>query len=183
MSKKRINSITMVTTAAMMTAISVVIGIFCKNYLNFAMGLFRITFENMPIIMTGIIYGPIVGGIVGAASDLVSYLFSAQVYPPNLVVTFGAMLIGVVSGIVSRFIVRKKGTFQIIVSGFAAHVVGSMLIKTIGLYQFYGMLVLWRIPLYLLIAPIEILVICVLLKRRSFSRLIGYNMEEQNELR
>ena len=178
MSKKRINSITMVTTAAMMTAISVVIGIFCKSYLNFAMGLVRITFENLPIIMAGIIYGPIVGGIVGAASDLVSYLFSAQVYPPNLIVTLGAMSVGVVSGIVAKLIVKRKGTLQIITSGFCAHVIGSMLIKTIGLYQFYGMLVLWRIPLYLVIAPIEILVICVLLKRRSFARLIGYSGEE-----
>ena len=183
MSKKRINSITMVTTAAMMTAISVVIGIFCKTYLNFGMGLFRVTFENLPIIMTGIIYGPIVGGLVGAASDLVSYLFSAQVYPPNLIVTFGAMSVGIVSGLVAKIIVRKKGTMQIITSGACAHIIGSMIIKPIGLYQLYGMLVLWRIPLYFVIAPVEIFVICILLKRRSFSRLIGYSMEEQDELR
>ena len=183
MSKKRINSITMVTTAAMMTAISAVIGIFCKTSLNFALGLVRVTFENLPIIMTGIIYGPIIGGIVGAASDLVSYLFSAQVYPPNLIVTLGAMSIGVISGVVSKFIVRRKGNFQIIVSGAIAHAIGSMIIKSIGLYQFYGALVLWRIPLYLVIAPIEIFVICILLKRRSFARLIGYFSEDKNELR
>ena len=167
----------------MMTAISVVIGIFCKTYLNFAMGLFRVTFENLPIIMTGIIYGPIVGGIVGAASDLVSYLFSAQVYPPNLIVTLGAMTVGIVSGICSKLIVRKKGNTQIIISGLCAHILGSMIIKPIGLYQFYGMLVLWRIPLYLVIAPIEIFIICILLKRRSLARLLGYSGDEQNELR
>ena len=178
MSEKRTKRITMVTTAAMMTAISVVIGIFCKSYLNFALGLFRITFENLPIIISGIIFGPIVGGIVGVAADLVSYLFSAQVYPPNLVVTFGAMMIGVISGLVSRFIVRKKGTKQIVFSGLIAHVIGSMIIKSIGLYQFYGILVLWRIPLYLLIAPIEIIIICLLLKRKTFARLIGYYVEE-----
>ena len=183
MSNKRKNSITMVTTAAMMTAISVVIGIFCKTYLNFGMGLFRVTFENLPIIITGIIYGPIVGAIVGAASDLVSYLFSAQAYPPNLIVTLGAMTVGIVAGTVSKFIVRKKGNSQIIISGAFAHIVGSMIIKPIGLYQFYGILVLWRIPLYLIIAPIEIFVICVLLKRRSFARLIGYFSEDKNELR
>ena len=147
------------------------------------MGLVRVTFENLPIIMTGIIYGPIIGGIVGAASDLVSYLFSAQVYPPNLIVTLGAMSIGIISGVVSKFIVRRKGNFQIIVSGAIAHAIGSMIIKSIGLYQFYGALVLWRIPLYLVIAPIEIFVICILLKRRSFARLIGYFSEDKNELR
>ena len=108
----------------------------------------------MPIILTGVIYGPIVGGIVGATSDLISYLFSAQSYPPNLIVTLGAMMIGVISGLTSKCIIRKKGVIQIILSGAFAHVIGSMIIKPIGLYQFYGMLVIWRIPLYLVIAPL-----------------------------
>ena len=70
------------TLAAMLTAMSVVIGIFCKNFLNFGGGLFRITFENLPIILSGILFGPAVGGAVGIASDLVSYLLSSQIYPP-----------------------------------------------------------------------------------------------------
>ena len=89
------------TVAAMLTAISIVIGIFCKNFMNFGGGLFRVTFENLPIIIAGIAYGPLVGGVVGVASDLVSYLLSSQTYPPNLIVTLGAFLIGASSGIVS----------------------------------------------------------------------------------
>ena len=166
----------------MMTALSVIIGIFCKNYLNFSMGLFRITFENLPIILTGILYGPLVGGLVGVASDLISYLFSAQVYPPNLIVTLGAASSGIVAGLVSRFVIKKKGTAQIVLSGALAHVIASMLIKTVGLYQFYGILVLWRIPLYMLIAPLEILIICLLLRRKSFARIVGYVGDEDHEL-
>ena len=166
----------------MMTAISVVVGIFCKNYLNFGLGLFRITFENLPIIMTGIIFGPIAGGVVGVASDLISYLFSAQAYPPNLIVTLGAAMSGIISGLSSRLIVRKKGSAQIIVSGTLAHVIASMIIKPIGLYQFYGIMVLWRIPLYFIIAPIEITIICFLLKRKSFARAIGYIGDNSHEL-
>ncbi|MBQ9085603.1 MAG: folate family ECF transporter S component [Clostridia bacterium] len=162
------------TTAAMLTAMSVVIGIFCKSVLNFGNGLFRVTFENLPIILSGILYGPWVGGLVGAASDLVSYLLSAQSYPPNLIVTAGAAAVGILSGVGARSLVRRKGTAQIIVSGAIAHLVGSMIIKPIGLYQFYGMLVLWRIPLYCLIAPLEILVLCLLLSRPSFRRLTNY---------
>lgn len=181
MSKKEVGRhVTLLTTAAMMTALSVVIGIFCKTFLNFGMGLFRVTFENLPIIMSGVLFGPVVGGVVGIASDLVSYLLSAQVYPPNLVVTLGAAMVGVSSGVVSRFVIKKKGNAQIILSGALAHIVGSMIIKPIGLYQFYGMLVLWRIPMYLAIAPVEILVICLLLGRKSFARLVGY--EVKNEL-
>jgi ECF transporter S component (folate family) len=160
------------TVAAMLVSISVVIGFFCKTYLNFVGGLFRVTFENLPIIMSGVLFGPIVGGFVGAASDLVSYLLSPQTYPPNLVVTFGAAMVGVMSGIMAKYVVKRRGMVQIIISGAAAHIVGSMVIKTIGLYQFYGILVLWRIPLYTIIATLEIIVICLVFSRQSFRRLI-----------
>ena len=160
------------TLAAMLTAMSVVIGIFCKNFLNFGGGLFRVTFENLPVILSGILFGPIWGAAVGVAGDLVSYFLSAQVYPPNLIVTFGAMCVGLLSGLASRFIVKKRGYAQIIFAGSLAHLVGSMIIKPIGLFQFYGWLVLWRIPLYLVIAPLEITLLCLLYRNSSFRRLI-----------
>ena len=90
------------TLAAMLVAMSVLIGIFCKNFLNFGGGLFRITFENLPIILSGILYGPIVGCLVGVCSDFVSYIFSSQIFPPNLIVTVGAGAVGVVSGTVAK---------------------------------------------------------------------------------
>ncbi|MBO5204254.1 MAG: folate family ECF transporter S component [Clostridia bacterium] len=167
-------SVKAMTLAAMLVAMSVVIGIFCKNFLNFCGGLFRITFENLPIIMSGVLFGPVVGGLVGVCSDLVSYLLSNQIYPPNLIVTAGACAVGVVSGLVSRFVIRKKGIAQLILSAACAHAVGSMIIKTVGLYQFYGILVLWRIPLYIVIASLEILVLCWLFSRNTFKRLTDY---------
>ena len=168
------DSVKMLTLAAMLTAMSVVIGILCKTFLNFGNGLFRITFENLPIIMSGIIFGPVVGALVGAASDLSSYLLSPQILTPNPIVTLGAALIGAVSGIIAKYVVKKKGITQVILSGGVAHVIGSMIVKSIGLYQYYQMGVLLRIPLYLIIAPIEILVLCLLFKNATFRRLINY---------
>lgn len=159
------------TLAAMLIAMSVVIGIFCKSVLNFGGGLFRITFENFPIIISGILFGPIVGGAVGLGSDLISYLLSGQAYPPNIIVSVGATLVGVISGTVSKFVVKKRGTAQVILSGGLAHLIGSMIVKPIGLFAFYQWAVLWRIPLYLVIAPLEILIICLLFKNATFNRL------------
>ena len=178
--KKRLRgSVRRLTVAAMLTAISVVIGIFCKNFLNFGGGLFRVTFENLPIILSGILFGPVTGGLVGAASDLISYMLSSQIYPPNLIVTAGAVAVGVISGLMSRFAVKERGSLQIILSGAAAHIVGSMIIKPIGLYQFYGVLVLWRIPLYLVIAPLEILLLCHMFRRGSFKRLFRDSFKDK----
>ena len=171
-------NIDVLVVSAMLTAISVVIGIFCKTVLNFDGGLFRITFENLPIILAGILYGPIVGALVGLSSDLISYFFSSQIYPPNLIVTLGAIMVGAFAGIVARYLVPKRGKAQIIASGAIAHIIGSMIIKPLGLFQFYGILVLWRIPLYLVIAPIEILLLCIILNRKSFARIVGYVVDE-----
>ena len=181
---RRKSSVKRLTTTAMLVSISVVIGYFCKTYLNFGEGLFRLTFENLPIIMSGIIMGPVTGGIVGFLSDMVSYFLSPQTYPPNLIVTLGATVVGVLSGVVPKFVIKKRGRLQIIASGALAHIVGSMIIKPIGLFQFYQWLVLVRIPLYLIIAPIEIFLICVLLNRRSFAKVVGYvdNMKKKDAL-
>ena len=122
MSKKE--SIRKLTTTAMLIALSVIIGMFCKTFLNFGAGLFRVTFENIPILMAGIIMGPITGGVVGLSSDLLSYLLSPQTYPPNLIVTLGATMVGVVAGLVSKFLVKRRGSVQIIASGALAHIVG-----------------------------------------------------------
>lgn len=156
----------------MLTAMSVVIGIFCKNFLSFGGGLFRITFENLPIILSGILMGPTVGVGVGIASDFISYLLSAQIYPPNIIVTLGAGAVGLSSGIMSKYVIKKRGYLQIILSGAVAHVLGSMIIKPIGLFVFYSWAVVWRIPLYLIIAPLEIVVICLLYRNASFRRLL-----------
>ncbi len=171
MSKARIR-MKALTCAAMFVAMNVIIGIFCKTFMNFGLGLFRVTFENLPIILSGILLGPVVGGIVGAVGDIISYLLSSQVYPPNLIVTFGAMAVGVVSGIVSNYIVKRDGVKRIVITSLSAHLVGSVIIKSIGLYTFYGMLVLWRIPLYFVIASLETLLICILHKNPNFKKTV-----------
>lgn len=165
-------SIKIMTMSAMLIAISVVIGIFCKTLLNFGGGLFRITFENLPIIMSGIMFGPIIGGLVGAATDIISYLLSPQIYAINLTVTLGAAVVGIVSGFFAKYVFKKKGYARLIFPSIFAHIVGSMIIKPIGLYQFYGAAVLWRIPLYFVIAPLEILVLCLVYKHNSMKKLI-----------
>ena len=61
---------------------------------------------------------------------------------------------------------------QIIVCTAASHVIGSMIIKSIGLFQFYGWGILIRVPVYLVIAALEILVMCLLFKNSIFAGLI-----------
>ena len=178
-------SLKTMTMAAMLTAMSVVIGIFCKNFLNFGAGpyagLFRVTFENLPILATGLMFGPIVGGMAGLSADLISYLLSQQVYPINPLVTLGAMAIGLISGLVSHYLIKRPGKLRIVLSCALAHLVGSMIIKPLGLYQFYGVAVLWRIPLYLAIAPAEIFILCLLYRNKMVRTFIDRHTGGKHE--
>ncbi len=159
------------TLAAMLTAMSIVIGIFCKNFMNFGEGLFRVSFENFPIILSGIIFGPVIGGLVGAVADMLSYMLSTQSFVISPIVTLGAALVGVVSGWVSHYALKRKGTARIVVSAALAHIVGSLLVKSAGLFAYYGWAVLYRIPTYIIIATIEIVLICLMYKNKNFRRL------------
>jgi ECF transporter S component (folate family) len=175
-------SVRVLTMSAMLVATSVIIGIFCKTFLNFGMGLFRVTFENLPILAAGLMFGPVVGGLAGAATDIISYLLSPQVFPINPIVTLGAALIGAVAGLISRYIIKRPGRVRIIAACLPAHLVGSMVVKSVGLFQFYGWAILWRVPLYFVIAAIEITLLCLMYKNSKIRSLMD-NFGGKHELR
>ncbi len=170
--KKGLSNVKVLTTSAMLTALSIVIGIFCKTFLNFGTGLFRITFENFPIILSGIMFGPWIGAVVGAATDVISFVLSTQTFAISPIVTLGAALVGLVSGAVFH-----KGsnvsTKRIVFSVFLAHLVGSVIVKSVGLFVYYGFLVIWRLPLYAIIATLEAIVISVMLKNKNFHHFLN----------
>ena len=179
--KKRtgIKSVYVLVYAAMLAAISVVIGIFCKNFLNFGNGLFRITLENFPIILSGLAFGPVVGALVGAVADIISFMLSTQTLAISPVVTLGAAAVGAVSGLVSHYLVKREGNARVILSVLAAHLVGSVLIKSVGLFAYYEWLVLWRIPTYAVIAALECGLLCYLCKRPVFAQILKFGRYEQ----
>ena len=166
-----LKNIRALTLAAMLTALSVVIGIFCKNFLNFGNGLFRITFENFPIILSGILLGPAVGAAVGAVSDILSFFLSTQSFVISPLVTLGAALVGLVSGLAFRWTEKRSAVVRTVFAVFCAHLVGSLLVKSIGVYPYYGWLVLWRLPTYAVIATLETLLLCILQKHRAFDKI------------
>ena len=167
------NSVKKLTFAAMLAAISVVVGIFCKTYLNFGNGLARLSFETLPVIMSGIAFGPVIGGLVGFTSDFVSYCLSVQAFAISPVISVAATLIGVIPGILVKYVFKKRSRAAIIISGAAAHLLGSVMIKTAGLFVYYGWAVLLRIPIYIAIAALEIIALCIIFKNTAIARMIN----------
>lgn len=125
------------TISAMLTTMSVVIGILCKNFLTFNI-YYRITFENLPVIFSGILFGPFVGAAVAVCADIISCLCSANPVI-NPIISLGAFCVGFLSGYVSHRISYRSESLRIGVSVAAAHLIGQVIIKSIGKILWYAM--------------------------------------------
>ncbi len=133
--KKRLTT-TAVTTAAMLAAMSTVLGIVCKNFFTVDI-YYRFTVENMPVILSGLLFGPVVGAMVGVCADLVSCLCSANP-AVNPLISLGAAMVGAMAGL-APYIIKKKGALQTGLAVLLAHLVGQVTIKSIAKIAFMGM--------------------------------------------
>ena len=158
--------------SALFCALSIVLG----KYLAFNItDSIRLSFENLPILMAGMFFGPVVGGVVGLAADLLGCM--AVGYTPIPLVAVGGTLIGVVSGIVAWYVYPRKseglGSWGVYLPVYVAHVVGSILVKSVGLSLYNGIplpiTMGWRTLTYLVIAFAEGGLIMLLMKNKLFA--------------
>lgn len=156
---------------AFLVAVSIVMG----KYLKIPVGeVLRFSFENLPVIMGGIIFGPLAGAAIGVVADLVGCIMVG--YAINPILTVGAAAIGLVSGGVNILMRRAEKipfSLRILASSVLAHVVGSVLIKTFGLSAFYDLplweLMLWRLLNYFIVAAAEFFILYYVLKNKTIA--------------
>lgn len=125
------------TISAMLTAMSVVIGILCKNFLTWNI-YYRFTLENLPVFFAGIAFGPFAGAAVGLCADIISCLCSANP-AVNPIISVGALAVGFLGGFVSHHISFKSDDLRIALSVAAGHLIGQVGIKSVGKIVMYGM--------------------------------------------
>lgn len=130
-------NVKVLTLAAMLTTMSVVIGILCKNFLTFNV-YYRITFENLPVIFAGVLFGPFVGAAVGVCADMISCLCSANPVV-NPIISVGALAVGFLSGYVAHHFTFPNENARLALSVAAAHLIGQVAIKSVGKMLWYAM--------------------------------------------
>ncbi|HOR22689.1 MAG TPA: folate family ECF transporter S component, partial [Ruminococcus sp.] len=96
----------------------------------------RISFENLTILMAGIFFGPFVGAAVGTGADIIGCILVG--YSINPIITLGAASIGLVAGIVSSSVFKGNVKLNTAFSVGLAHLIGSVIIKSIGLRVYYN---------------------------------------------
>lgn len=161
--------------AAILSAMSFILGKFLQIPNPFQ-EFIRISFENLPIILAGISLGPIAGALVGAVADLIGCALYG--YSINPIITVGAFSIGLVSGFISNYVVKTPLILKVIISTAAAHIVGSVLIKSAGLavwylskYELgYWEFVAWRLLNYTIVAIAECVLLYILLKNKAIQK-------------
>lgn len=160
-------SLKVLVCAAIFVALSIVLGKFVP-LLNF--DVLRFSLENLPILMAGIMFGPAVGAVVGGVADLVGCVLVG--YTINPLVTAGAIAIGLVSGLFSFYFVKKLPLLlQVAISVGAAHIIGSVLIKSVGLAAYYDwplwQLMLIRLLNYVILGVCETAIIYILMRNKG----------------
>ncbi len=161
--------------AALLAAMSLILGKFLQIPTPFSQ-IVRISFENLPVILSGLVLGPLAGAMTGAVADLVGCLLYG--YEINPIITLGAALVGLVAGTVSWLSHRLPLLARIALSVLLAHTAGSVLVKTAGLAAWYlasfemgyAELLLWRALNYTIISVLESLLLYLLLRHRGVSR-------------
>lgn len=161
--------------ASLLAAMSIV----CGKYLAFGVGnVLRFSLENLPIILCGMLFGPIIGATVGAAADIIGCLLVGYILNP--IITVGAAAAGFIGGGAYRLLKKHSRLphgLSVSIAVAAAHLVGSVIIKTFGLAVFYDMpfpvLLLWRFANYLIIGAVEAALLCFILKSRALTSALG----------
>lgn len=167
-------SLQIMTVAALLAAMSLILGKFLQIPNPFSQ-IIRLSFENLPILFAGICFGPVVGASVGVVADVVGCLLYG--YSINPVVTLGAGMVGLVSGLVATYIVKRPRWLSCALATALAHLTGSVVIKSIGLASWYlskydmglAELMLWRLLTYSVIGVLEGTLIVLLLRVPAIS--------------
>ncbi len=118
---------------AMLAALSV---IFARLIIPMPNAFTRFSIEAIPIVIAGVLFGPIAGGCVGFVADLVGCLFSGYGYNPLFCVP--PILYGVIPGLLRFLLYKKTDLLRIALVYLPPVVIGSILYQSWSLARVYN---------------------------------------------
>lgn len=158
--KRSMSQPAVLTTAALLVAMSVILGWFKVPVTN----LIEIRFQMIPIAVGGMLFGPAVGGVMGAMEDVLSYLIrpTGPFFP-------GFSLSAAVGGMIFGLMLRKKRTFfRILLAEAVYTVVVSICLNNLWLSVLYGNaflpVMLARLPQSLIMIPVNSVILSAVIR-------------------
>ena len=121
-------------TLALLCAMEIILARFCVIWITNSI---KITFEAIPILMAGILFGPAAGAVVGAVSDILGAgLLSGLGWLPVLTVT--PTLLGLLAGLLRPIVWKTLSLPRLLLVTVPGFVLGSMFWTTWWLSSLYG---------------------------------------------
>lgn len=184
MPKKKLLTTKMIVTLGLLVAMSVIL----ERLLGFMpTENIRIAFGNLPIVIAGLLFGPIAGGLVGLLSDFLgTTLFSP--FPWFAPMALTPILMGVVPPLLGMLMKKRTNLGTFIAMILPAEIIGPMIWSSFSLQLLNGAPFLpnmmFRAPFKVAIAVVDILMIFLLYKSGLF-RTLGLDRfgGKTNELR
>ena len=147
-------------------ALFVALYVVCERFLSFTTWNMRIGFSFVPLAVAGVLLGPVLTGVVGAAGDLIGMV----IYPTGPFF-FGFTLNAFLTGFVFGFFLRRRQSFAAILSAIlCTQLVLSLFLQTLWISITFGSpyaaLLGTRLLQCCVMIPLEILVLSLLLRKQ-----------------
>ncbi|MCX7883501.1 MAG: folate family ECF transporter S component [Caloramator sp.] len=150
------------------TSLLISLEIILTRFLSIQTPIVRISFGFIPIMISSVMFGPIIGGITGALSDIIgTFLFSTSGYFPGF--TLSAFLSGFIYGVIlynNKFSVKR-----IVISVLLVSIIVNLGLNTIWLSiitkKAIFTIITLRIIKTAIMIPIQIICINIVLKSLS----------------
>ena len=154
--EKNRNHLRVLVFASILCALTVILA----QYASIKIGSsHRIGLGSLPILLAGCFFGPIVGMVVGLVGDIVGCAVFYGLGSLIPLVTLGCAAEGLLAGLLGKKLTKSS----LVLSAFVPHILGSMILKSIGLWLRYSTpfdLLVWRIPVVILeCVPIALLLV------------------------
>lgn len=161
--------------ASFLTAISIVLTRFLYYFVPLAGGVpaIRLSIGEVPIMMSGMLFGPVVGGITGLAADLIGVMVNAQgtIHPGFML---SSLLWGLIPGLIFIIFRKKKkydaiySVLNISVTVVICFIIISLALNTLwlsNLYKISYMLLLpGRVIVSFIMVPVQSIIIVTLIR-------------------
>ena len=124
-----------------LASIFIALAIILTRILSFQLGNYlRVGFGDLPIMLAGIILGPLWGAAVGALSDILGFFIAplGDFFIPGI--TLSAALWGFIPGIIVKYIFKKRSFSAILASSLACGILVDIISTPFWLSLAYGSL-------------------------------------------
>ena len=121
------------TVCALLTALSVILA---RLLTIIPSEISRFSLEAVPILLPGLLFGPVPGAAVGFAADFIGCLFSPFGYNP--IFCLPPILYGLWAGLLRGYVWTKPTVWRVALAVFPAALCGSVLWQSAALALVYG---------------------------------------------